>query len=140
MVNISTKSFFGRVKKAAGNNPSAENLLTEIEMITENLKISKVEIDNLRNQLVVYQEKEQLVSHILINAQLNAHKIELEARQSARLIIERCKLDLNEKKIELDKLKSIVSRLRNQYREILRPCLPVDAPPDKAGGSSVETP
>lgn len=134
MLNNVTKSFFGKVNKA-DDNESAENHPNETEIIKEKLRIIKTEIEALSNQLVAYQEKEQLVSHILISAQLDAFRIEQEARQNARLIIDECCLDLTERKKELDKLRSTVTELRKQYREILRHGPAVSAHPDTARDS-----
>lgn len=135
MFNNSNNSFFGRAKKESDDYQTDEKSMIETETITENLRKSKIEIENLRNQLMSYQEKEQLVSQILINAQLNAHRIELEARQHARLLLEKCSMDLKEKKKELDRLRSNVSRLRKQYREIFSPGPPAGATPESAGDS-----
>lgn len=90
----------------------------EIEKTTALLRQKEQEAEALRQKLQDYQERESMISQVLITAQQNARKIESEARENAGMLLEKCDSELKEKKQELEKLKVKVGRFKEEFREI----------------------
>lgn len=101
------------------HNKFMENLTREVERARESLATLEKDNRNLINQLAMYQEREQLISQVLVTAQLNAQKIEYEARENARTMMEKCTEELRIKNLELDRMKSKVLRFKEEFKEVL---------------------
>lgn len=100
-------------------NKNSDNLKKEIEKVSEALEKSEKELEGLKNQLALYHEREQVISQVLVTAQLNAQKIELEARENARIMLEKCNAELQVKNRELEKLRNKVARFKEEFKDLL---------------------
>ncbi len=94
-------------------------LQAEIENARADLDKSRKQVAEIQQKLDVYIAKERLVSEVMITAQQNAQKIEEQAREKARILLENSEAELKRKQQELDFLRIKVARFKEDFRETL---------------------
>ena len=94
-------------------------LQDEIEAAKSELKESEEKILELQKRLHDYIEREHMIAEVLMNAHKNAQRMEEEAREKARIMMEKSEEELKIKLQELEMLRSKAERFRAEFREIL---------------------
>lgn len=94
-------------------------LQAEIEGVKEELNESEKKAEDLRQRLNSYMERELLIAEVMLTAQKNAQRIEEEAREKARIMLEKSDEELKKKLQELDFLRKKVERFKEEFREVL---------------------
>lgn len=97
----------------------AAMLVSEIEQARLELLKAQDKHEELQKQLQAYIERERSISDVMIAAQVNAQKIEEQARERARQTVETAEKELQQKLQELDMLRIKVSRFKEDFRDIL---------------------
>jgi len=96
-----------------------EVLQSQIESTGSELKKSQEKAAELQSKLTSYVEREYMIAEVMLKAQKNAQKIEEEAKEKARLMMEKSEEELRRKLIELEFLRVKVERFRDEFRGIL---------------------
>jgi len=94
-------------------------LNSEIEKIQAELQKAEEKREDLQKQLNSYIEKENLIAEVMVIAQINAQRIEEQARERARHMLENAEEELKQKLHELDFLRIKVARFKEEFREVL---------------------
>jgi len=96
-----------------------EAFKSEIEKIQAELKSAEEKREELQKQLNIYIERERTITDVMVTAQINAQRIEEQARERARHMLENTEEELKQKLQELDFLRIKVARFKEEFREIL---------------------
>lgn len=94
-------------------------LKEEIESARNELKKSEEKAAELHKRLNEYMDREHIISDVMLKAQVNAQRIEDEAKERARAMIEKSEEELRKKNQELEFLRMKVERFREEFREVL---------------------
>lgn len=94
-------------------------LEAEIERARLELNQSEANALALQKQLNTYMERELLIAGVMLTAQKNAQRIEEEAREKARMMLEKSDEELRKKLQELELLRKKVERFKEEFREVL---------------------
>lgn len=101
------------------NQEKIRALKEEIESARTELKKSEDKAAELQKRLNEYIDREHIISDVMLKAQVNAQRIEDEARERARLMLEKSEEELRKKNQELEFLRMKVERFREEFRGIL---------------------
>lgn len=96
-----------------------EALQAEIERAKEELKKTEARLPELQKQLDDHLNKERQISEVMITAQMNAQRIEDQAREKAVSLLQNSEEELRRKNQELDFLRMKVNRFKEEFRETL---------------------
>jgi len=96
-----------------------EELLSQIDSARTELKKSEEKATELQSKLHSYVEREYMIAEVMLKAQKNALRMEEEAKEKARLMLEKTDEELNKKRQELELLRIKVERFRDEFRGIL---------------------
>lgn len=94
-------------------------LQAEIESARAELKKSEEKALELQKRLNEYIDREHIIADVMLKAQINARKIEDEARERSRIMLEKSEEELRKKNQELESLRMKVERFREEFRGIL---------------------
>lgn len=94
-------------------------LQAEIELARIDVKKSEEKTLEFQKRLNEYTEREHIIADVMLKAQINARKIEDEARERSRIMLERSEEELRKKNQELELLRMKVERFREEFRGIL---------------------
>lgn len=94
-------------------------LKKEIEKANAELAAAVQKQDHIQTELNSYVEREKLIADVMVKAQINAQKIEEQAREKARMMLENTEEELKNKLQELDFLRLKVARFKDEFREVL---------------------
>ncbi|MDD4627639.1 MAG: hypothetical protein PHP87_11270 [Syntrophomonas sp.] len=123
-----SKTFFGfKPGEVISQIESMENehqqriiaLDSEIEKIQAELQKAEEKREELQERLNTYMERERIISDVMVTAQINAQRIEEQARERARHMLENAEEELKQKLHELDFLRIKVARFKEEFREVL---------------------
>jgi chromosome segregation ATPase len=92
---------------------------SEIEKVKVELQNAEAKRDELQKQLDSYVEREKMISDVMVTAQINAQRIEEQARERAAVMLESAQEELKQKLQELDFLRIKVARFKEEFREVL---------------------
>lgn len=95
------------------------DLQAEIEEAKAKLTKTEEKSEELQKQLSSYIEREHLIAEVMLTAQKNAQRIEEEAREKARQMLEKSEKELNKKEQELKVLRAKINRFKEEFGEIL---------------------
>jgi len=70
----------------------------------------------LEKKLAEYAERERLLADVLVTAHINAQRIEEQAREHARIMLEKSEEELRNKQLELEALRSKIIRFKDEFR------------------------
>ena len=96
-----------------------EALKLEIEKVQTELQNAEEKRAELQKQLKAYIEREKVIADVLVTAQVNAQRIEEQARERASYMLEKAEEELKQKQQELDFLRIKVTRFKEEFREVL---------------------
>jgi len=96
-----------------------EALQAEIERAKEEMKKTEARLPELQKQLDDHLNKERQISEVMITAQMNAQRIEDQAREKAVSLLQNSEEELRRKNQELDFLRMKVNRFKEEFRETL---------------------
>ena len=96
-----------------------EALKSEIEKVQTELQNAEEKRAELQKQLKAYIEREKVIADVLVTAQVNAQRIEEQARERASYMLEKAEEELKQKQQELDFLRIKVTRFKEEFREVL---------------------
>ncbi len=96
-----------------------EALKTEIEKVQKGLQYAEEKRAELQKQLNSYIEREKVIADVLVTAQVNAQRIEEQARERASHMLVNAEEELKQKLQELDFLRIKVTRFKEEFREVL---------------------
>ena len=96
-----------------------EEFKSEIEKLQTELHNAEDKRDELKGQLNSYIEKEKMIAEVMVTAQVNAQRIEEQARERAAAMLESAHEELKQKIHELDLLRIKVVRFKEEFREVL---------------------
>lgn len=96
-----------------------ENLETEIEKSKMELLSMEEKRIKLQSKLDDYEKREHLITEVMLTAQINAQKIDEQARERARTILSNSEEELKNNLHELDLLRIKVARFKEEFREVL---------------------
>lgn len=96
-----------------------EALQSEIDQARIDLARSEESLQQLQGQLNDYIVREHLVAEVMVTAQQSAQKIEEQARERARVMLENSEAELKRRLQELDFLRIKVSRFKEEFRDTL---------------------
>ena len=96
-----------------------EALKSEIEKVQTELQNAEEKRAELQKQLNAYIEREKVIADVLVTAQVNAQRIEEQARERASYMLEKAEEELKQKQQELDFLRIKVTRFKEEFREVL---------------------
>jgi len=94
-------------------------LSSELEGLRNELKRAEEKENELKYKLETYTEKERYISEVMMTAQANAQKVEEQARERARLMMDASEEELKKKQQELEVLRAKVIRFKDEFRNIL---------------------
>lgn len=123
-----SKTMFGfRPREVISRIESIENehqqkiaaLNSEVERFQAELQEAEKKRQDLQKQLYAFEERERLISDVMITAKVNAQKIEEQARDNARQMLENVETELKQKLQEIDILRVKVARFKEEFREVL---------------------
>jgi len=92
---------------------------SEIEKIQTELQNAEEKREDMQKQLNSYIAKENLIAEVMVTAQINAQRIEEQARERARHMLENTEEELKQKLQELDFLRIKAARFKEEFREVL---------------------
>ncbi len=96
-----------------------DDLKTDIEKAKEELSAALEKQVQVQRELDNYVEREKMITNVMVEAQISAHKIEEQARDRARMMLESSEEELKHKLQELDLLRLKVTRFKEEFREVL---------------------
>ena len=96
-----------------------EGLQAEIERAKVELKKTEARLPELQKQLDEQLNKERQIAEVMVTAQMNAHRIEDQAREKAVSLLQNSEDELRRKNQELDFLRMKVNRFKEEFRETL---------------------
>lgn len=94
-------------------------LSSELEGLRNELKRAEEKENELKHKLETYSEKERYISEVMMTAQANAQKVEEQARERARLMMDASEEELRKKQQELEVLRAKIIRFKDEFRNIL---------------------
>ncbi|MFZ5634888.1 MAG: hypothetical protein ACOY40_18835 [Bacillota bacterium] len=94
-------------------------LKEEVSAAREELKKSEEKAAELQKQLNQYMDREHMIAEVMLKAQRNAQRMEEEAREKARMMLEKSEEELKVKLQELELLRVKVERFREEFRGML---------------------
>lgn len=94
-------------------------LNAEIEKVQKELQYAEEKKNELKKQLNSYVERENVLADVLVTAQVNAQRIEEQARERASHMMANAEEELKQKLQELDFLRIKVTRFKEEFREVL---------------------
>jgi len=95
------------------------SLQAEIEIVRVELEKSEENAVELHKQLNYYMEREHMIAGVMLTAQRNSLRIEEEAREKARMMLEESGEELKKKLEELELLRTKVEHFKREFREVL---------------------
>ncbi len=96
-----------------------EALQAEIDRAREELKKTEARLPELQKQLDHHLKQERQIAEVMVTAQINAQRIEDQAREKAETLLQNSEEDLRRKNQELDFLRMKVNRFKEEFRETL---------------------
>ncbi|MEA4925034.1 MAG: hypothetical protein VB084_06930 [Syntrophomonadaceae bacterium] len=94
-----------------------ESLQREIVQARAKLKESQTRMAELQNKLEEYLGKERQIAEVMINAQINAQKIEAQARVKAEVLLQETDEELRRKKQELELLQITAQKFKQELSD-----------------------
>jgi len=105
---------------------AAEEEQRKIELLQADLEKARAQLQEAENlklqlekRLAEYAERERLLADVLVTAHINAQKIEEQAREHARIMLEKSEEELRNKQLEIEALRSKVVRFKEEFRHTL---------------------
>jgi cell division septum initiation protein DivIVA len=96
-----------------------EELRHEMEEARSELRKAEEQKAKLEKAVHDYMNRERIVAEVMVTAQMNAQKIEEQARERARVMLETTEEELRRKMQELDFVRLKVTRFKEDFREVL---------------------
>jgi hypothetical protein len=94
-------------------------LQAELEKVNSQLREAEDLKLRLEKKLAEYADRERLLADVLVTAHINAQKIEEQAREHARVMLEKSEEELRNKQLEIEALRSKVVRFKDEFRYTL---------------------
>ncbi|MDD4802866.1 MAG: hypothetical protein PHF24_07990 [Syntrophomonas sp.] len=94
-------------------------LQAEIALAKEELKKTEDRIPELQKQLEYHQNLERQIAEVMVSAQISAQRIEDQAREKAKTMLQNTEDELRRKNQELEFLRVKVNRFKEEFRETL---------------------
>ncbi|MDD3363623.1 MAG: hypothetical protein PHZ03_01430 [Syntrophomonas sp.] len=94
-------------------------LQAKIAQAKEELKKTEARLPELQKQLDHQLSKERQIAEVMLTAQINAQRIEDQAREKAEIVLLKAEEELRRKKQELDFLQMKVNRFKEEFGETL---------------------
>ncbi len=94
-----------------------ESLQNEIVQARAKLKESQTKMAELQNKLEEYLGKERQIAEVMINAQINAQRIEAQARVKAEVLLQETDEELRRKKQELELLQIKAQKFKQELND-----------------------
>ncbi|KJS02350.1 MAG: hypothetical protein VR68_03135 [Peptococcaceae bacterium BRH_c4a] len=94
-------------------------LQSEIEMVKSEIKEYEEQAKQLQEKLNEYKEREHVISSVMIIAQKNAQKVEDEAREKAREMIDKADAEVDKKLRELESLRIKIGAFKEEFLRAL---------------------
>jgi len=91
----------------------------ELDTLRSELKQADEKENELKAKLEGHAEKERYISNVMMTAQINAQKVEEQARERAHMMLEASEDELRKKQQELEILRTRVIRFKEEFRSIL---------------------
>lgn len=108
-----------RAKAQAECQIKIESLKAEIEQARLQLKSSQTRVAELQQKLDDYMGKERQIAEVMIMAQINAQRLEAQARAKAEVLIQETDEELRRKNHELELLRLKAQMFKQDLNERL---------------------
>jgi len=96
-----------------------DGLQAQIAQAKAELATSEARLADLQRQLDYHLGNEHQIADVMVTAQINAQRIEDQAREKAQDLLRYAEEDLRRKSLELEHLREKVSRFKDDFREVL---------------------
>jgi len=96
-----------------------EALKAQIAQAKAELGTSEAKLADLQRQVDHHISNERQIAEVMVNAQINAERIEDQAREKAEDLLRYAEEDLRRKSQELEHLRAKVTRFKDDFREVL---------------------
>ena len=96
-----------------------EALQVEVERAKEELNKTEAKLPELQKQLDHHLKQEHQIAEVMVTAQINAQRIEDQAREKAEILLRNSVEELRSKNQELDFLRMKVNRFKEEFRATL---------------------
>jgi len=100
-----------------------QNKVSSLQEAIEKAKIdfnnSEEKLGELQDELDKYIVKEREIASVLVTAQINAQRIEEEAREKSRVILESAEKALRKKQEEIESLRLKLQRFKEEFKDML---------------------
>lgn len=101
----------------------AQNEISHLETELEKLKAELAQTEHIRSelqeQLDQFIAKERLIAEVMVNAEVNARRIEEQAAKKAQAMVESAQKELKARLNELDLLRTRITRFKEEFRTTL---------------------
>lgn len=94
-------------------------LETEVEKLKAELDRTEHTRAELQGQLDQFIAKERLIAEVMVNAEVNARRIEEQASKKAQIMIESAEKELKARLNELDLLRTRITQFKDEFRATL---------------------
>jgi len=108
-----------KIKANAELQIRLEGLQSEIEQARQQLKSSQARVTELQHKLDEYMGRERQIAEVMIIAQINAQRLEAQARAKAEVLIQETDEELRRKNQELELLRMKAQLFKQDLNERL---------------------